>query len=419
MVTDPTRTPLLSFVVPVYGVEAYLYQCLESILGGLTAEESAAVEVVAVDDASPDRCGEMLHSYAAGRPQVRVVRLARNVGLGPARNAGLDQATGEYVWFVDSDDWLPPGTVATVLRRLRRDRPDVLLLDHLRVHDNGRLEVDASSHLLRGVPGPVTLTERPELLRLQHTAWNKVVRRGFLDELGLRFHPGWYEDIPFSHPLLIGARRISVLDQVCYRYRQGRLGAITSTRSDRHFDAFAQYERLFDWVDRHGVDPRLRADLFALMISHYLVVVGNDDRLHPHLRRDFFRRVAEHYRRYLPAEGYPQPEGVPGLKHRLVGRDSYLAYVALRRAHRMAGRLRATRPAEATADGPTPSGTTPGDTDPDGPTADGTTQGGTAPDGTTQDGTAQGGTAPGGTAQGAASQGAVAADGSKVLARRR
>ncbi|MEH1102522.1 glycosyltransferase family 2 protein [Micromonospora sp. CPCC 205561] len=363
MVIEPTQAPLLSIVVPVYGVEPYLYQCLESIRADIPPGEAGAVELVAVDDASPDRCGEMLRSYA-GRPGIRTLHLPRNVGLGPARNAGLDVAAGEYVWFVDSDDWLPPGTIAAVLDRLRRDRPDVLMLDHLRVHEGGRREVDASSHLLRGVPGVVSLADRPQLLRVQHTAWNKVVRREFMAGLGLRFFPGWYEDIPFSHPLLIGARRISVLDRVCYHYRQGRLGAITSTRSRRHFDAFDQYERLFEWLDRHAPDDRLRAELFTLMVSHYLVVAGNDGRLHPRLRRAFFRRVAEHYRRYLPGTGYPRPAGVAGLKHRLVGRDSYLAYATLRRAHRMAGRVRggttaaqpaaepaATGPAATTTDG--------------------------------------------------------------------
>ncbi|RKF27010.1 glycosyltransferase family 2 protein [Micromonospora globbae] len=343
MVNEPTHAPLLSLVVPVHGVEAYLYQCLESIRADIPADETDAVELIAVDDASPDRCGEMLRSYAAGRPGIRLVHLTRNVGLGPARNAGLDVATGRYVWFVDSDDWLPPGTVPAVLDRLRRHEPDVLLLDHLRVHEDGRREVDASSPLLRGVSGVVRLADRPQLLRVQHTAWNKVVRRGFLDELGLRFHPGWYEDIPFSHPLLIGAERISVLDRVCYLYRRGRLGAITSTRSDRHFEAFDQYERLMDWVARRNPDDALRAELFELMVSHYLVVVGNDDRLHPHLRRAFFRRITEHFRRYLPPGGYPVPPGVNGLKHRLVGRGDYLAYAALRRAHRVAGRLRGDR----------------------------------------------------------------------------
>ncbi|MEH0936223.1 glycosyltransferase family 2 protein [Micromonospora psammae] len=349
MVNQPAHPPLLSVVVPVHRVESYLHQCLDSVRTDVPAGDEAAVEIVAVDDASPDRCGELLRAYAAAHPGVRTVHLTRNVGLGPARNAGLDVATGTYVWFVDSDDWLPPGTVPAVLDRLRAHRPDVLLLDHLRVREDGGREVDASSPLLRGVPGVVRLADRPQLLRVQHTAWNKVVRRAFLDELGLRFHAGWYEDIPFSHPLLIGAERISVLDRVCYLYRQGRQGAITSTRSGRHFDAFDQYERLFDWVARRSSDDRLRADLFALMVGHLLVVVGNDHRMDPRLRRAFFHRVARHYRRYLPVGGYPRPAGAAGLKHRLVAGDAYLAYTLLRTAHRAAGRLRGARPVEPAA----------------------------------------------------------------------
>ncbi|MGC4749715.1 glycosyltransferase family 2 protein [Micromonospora sp. DT201] len=345
MVNEPTHAPLLSIVVPVYGVEAYLYQCLESIRADVPVGESDAVELIAVDDASPDGCGDMLRSYAAGRDGVRVVHLSSNVGLGLARNAGLDVATGRYVWFIDSDDWLPPGTIPAVLDRLRQHQPDVLMLDHLRVHEDGRREVDASSHLLHGIPGVTRLTDQPQLLRVQHTAWNKVVRRDFLGELELRFFPGWYEDIPFSHPLIIGAEKVSVLDRVCYLYRQGRQGAITSTRSGRHFDAFAQYERLMDWVARKHPDEKLQAELFQLMISHYLVVVGNDGRLHPHLRRSFFHRATEHYRRYLPTGGYPLPSGVNGLKHRLVGRGDWVAYSALRQAHRVAGRLRRSGPA--------------------------------------------------------------------------
>ncbi|GIJ35784.1 glycosyltransferase family 2 protein [Micromonospora sediminimaris] len=354
MVTPPTPTPLLSIVVPVYGVEAYLRQCLDSIRADVPDDEAAQVEVIAVDDASPDRCGELLRAYAAEHPGVRVLHLDRNVGLGPARNAGLDVATGRYVWFVDSDDWLPAGTIPAVLDRLRTDRPDVMMVDHLRVHECGREEVDASSRLLRATPGVVRLADRPQLLRVQHTAWNKVVRREFMAELGLRFHPGWYEDIPFSHPLLIGAERISVLDRVCYLYRQGRQGAITSTRSGRHFDSFEQYDRLFAWLRERHPDGRWHAELFDLMVNHFLVVVGNDDRLHPHLRRDFFRRVAAHYRTYLPRGGYPRPGGVSGLKHRLVGRDSYLAYAALRRAHRLAGRLRGSTGGDPATSGADP-----------------------------------------------------------------
>lgn len=326
-------------IVPVYCVEEYLYYCLDSIFDGLNDADAADVEVVAVDDASPDRCGDLLHAYATRRPATRTVTLPNNMGLGLARNAGLKASTGRYVWFVDSDDWLPPGSVPAVLERLRTDRPDVLLLDHLRVHHDGREEPDASSPLLRGVDRCVRLTERPELLRVQHTAWNKVVRRTFLDNLGLLFFPGWYEDIPFSHPLLISAERITVLNRVCYYYRLGRPGAITATPSERHFDAFNQYNRLFDWLSTaYPQETKLHADLFGLMVSHLLVVVGNDHRMPAKLRRPFFREAATQYQRYRPAGGYPRPGGVRGLKHRLLAANSYLLYTALRTAHRLARR---------------------------------------------------------------------------------
>ncbi|WP_018253309.1 glycosyltransferase family 2 protein [Salinispora mooreana] len=352
MVTK-TRQPLLSVIVPVYRVENYLHQCLDSILGGLNDTDAADVEVVAVDDASPDRCGELLHAYATRHPVTRTVTLPNNVGLGLARNAGLKASTGRYVWFVDSDDWLPPGSVPAVLGRLRTDRPDLLLLDHLRVHDDGREETDASSPLLRGVDGSVRLTERPELLRVQHTAWNKVIRRTFLDNLGLLFFPGWYEDIPFSHPLLIAAERIAVLDRVCYYYRLDRPGAITATPSERHFDALNQYERLFEWLSTaYPQQTKLHADLFGLMVSHLLVVVGNDNRMPAKLRRPFFRKAAAQYQRYQPAGGYPRPSGVKGLKHRLLAMNSYLLYTALRTAHRLTKRP-PSKPGAVPATGPT------------------------------------------------------------------
>ncbi|MEV6600218.1 glycosyltransferase [Actinoplanes sp. NPDC051346] len=321
------NTVLLSVIVPVYRVEGYLYQCLESIRAGLTAEESAFVEVIAVDDASPDGCGAMLDAYAARHGDLRVVHLSHNVGLGRARNAGLAEARGAYVWFVDSDDWLPAGSVRAVLDRLRAERPDVLLVDHLRVHENGRLENDASSEALRD-------PRLPSLIKVQHTAWNRIVRRAMLEDLGLLFLPGWYEDVPFSNPVLIAAERVAVLDRVCYHYRIGRLGAITATRSDRHFEAFDQYDRLLSWIEARDPEPWLRHQLFTLMVNHLLVVAGNDGRLHPGRRRAFFKRLVGHYRRYLP-EGYP---GHPGIKHRLVRLGSYPLYAGLRQAYRVAKR---------------------------------------------------------------------------------
>ena len=345
------RNPLLTVIVPVHGVEAYLRQCLDSILA-----DDSALEVVAVDDASPDGCPAILDAYAAADPRMRVTHLRANVGLGQARNAGLRQARGEYVWFVDGDDWLPAGAIPAVLAALRSGRPDVLLIDHRRIRDpGGEPETDPSNAVLRGLAGTSPLAERPRLLDMTQAAWNRIVRWDLLRKHELGFFPGWYEDVPFSSLVLLASGGIDVLDRVCYHYRQ-RAGAITSTVSARHVEVFGQYEQLFAGVDRLGAaGDEFRPRLFRRMIDHYLVIAGNESRLPTGIRRAFVHRAAAHYRRYLPPGGYPRPGGMAGLKHRMLRADAYLAYATTRRAYRLFGRIgnapapRRPRPEEAGA----------------------------------------------------------------------
>ncbi|WP_405102780.1 CDP-glycerol glycerophosphotransferase family protein [Micromonospora sp. NBC_01412] len=323
---------LISFVVPAYRVQAYLSECLDSILG----QPFDDVEVIGVDDHSPDGSGDILADYAARDHRVRAVRLAENVGLGPARNTGLDLAGGEYVWFVDGDDWLAPDCLAEVAARLRATRPDVLVVDHVRVRWDNRPTRSAMREVFPEPPGPATfrLRERPETLRLLHTAWNRLVRREFLVDLGLRFEPGWYEDVPFSFPVLMAAERIGVLDRVCVNYRQRRTGAITRTRGDRHFEVFVQWHRVFRLMDlwASAVDD-LRPAVFERMIWHYLTVLGNGERIAPELRPAFFAQITADHARFRPPGGHPVPEGVEGLKHRLAAAGRWRTFSALRAAN--------------------------------------------------------------------------------------
>ncbi|MCZ7440126.1 bifunctional glycosyltransferase family 2 protein/CDP-glycerol:glycerophosphate glycerophosphotransferase [Micromonospora sp. WMMC241] len=330
---------LISFVVPAYRVQGYLRECLDSILG----QPFGDLEVIGVDDASPDDSGEILAEYAARDSRVRPVRLAENVGLGPARNIGLDRAVGEYVWFVDGDDWLVPGCLPHVADRLRDTRPDVLIVDHVRAHWNNVGTRSAMRDVFPEPPGPETfaLRDRPETLKLLHTAWNRLVRREFLIERGLRFAPGWYEDVSFSYPALMAADRIGVLDRVCLNYRQRRTGAITRTRGDRHFEVFAQWHRVFRLMDRWGADG-LRPAIFERMIWHYLTVLGNGERIAPELRAPFFAQMHADHVHFRPPGGYPVPPGVEGLKHRLVAAGRWRTFSALREAHRARDAARGT-----------------------------------------------------------------------------
>ncbi|HYN97886.1 MAG TPA: bifunctional glycosyltransferase family 2 protein/CDP-glycerol:glycerophosphate glycerophosphotransferase, partial [Pilimelia sp.] len=289
------------------------------------------LELIAVDDCSPDGSGAILAEYAARDPRVRVLSLPANVGLGRARNAGLDAATGEYVWFVDSDDWLSDRCMHAVARRLAEVKPDVLIVDQQRVYWDGRVRRSHLAPAFAGAPEVFTALENRRVLRVLHVAWNKIVRREFLLGTGVRFQPGWYEDVSFTYPLLVAAGRISVLDRVCVNYRQRRIGAITRTVGERHFELFDHWERVFALLDEWGpaVDA-LRPAVFARMVWHYLIVLGNGNRVPRAARRRFFERAAEGYARHLPPGGYRMPGGAEGLKHRLLARRAWRTFSALR-----------------------------------------------------------------------------------------
>ncbi|WP_434742634.1 bifunctional glycosyltransferase/CDP-glycerol:glycerophosphate glycerophosphotransferase [Micromonospora sp. SH-82] len=340
---------LVSFVVPAYRVQAYLRECLDSILD----QPFDDFEVIGVDDGSPDSSGDILAGYADRDPRVRVLRLPHNVGLGPARNAGLDRAAGDYVWFLDSDDWLAPDCLPEVAARLRATTPDVLVVDHVRRQWNDSAGHSAWAEVLptRVDEDTIDLVERPEVLRLLHVAWNRVLRREFLLDSRLRFAPGWYEDVSFTYPVMLAAERIGVLDRVCVNYRQRRTGAITRTRGERHFEVFEQWDRVFRWLDGQEAagDPDraarvalLRPVVFERMVWHYLTVLGNGERIAPRLRQGFFARITADVRRWSPPGGPPVPPGVAGVRHRLVTGGHWGTFAALRRANKVGRTARRT-----------------------------------------------------------------------------
>lgn len=317
----------LSVVVPVYGVERYLAECLDSLLRDAPDD----LEVIAVDDASPDGSGEILATYASRDDRVRVITLERNGGLGAARNTGLDHARGDYVWFVDADDWLPAGTTRAVVERLAKTEPDVLIVDYARVYPDGREELFSAADIFpEPLPDTFTLAERPALLRSLHIACNKVVRREFLTGSGIRFVAGWYEDVPFSLPLMLAAGRIGVHHRPSYAYRQRPEGSITSTVNERHFEVFAQWERVFAYLDEHPDRADLRPAVFARMMWHLLAVLSKDDRVPPARRRAFFAEMTRVYRRYRPAGGYPVPSGATAVSHRFIGWGTFRLYESTR-----------------------------------------------------------------------------------------
>jgi CDP-glycerol glycerophosphotransferase len=330
----------ISVVVPVHGVADYLPCCLDSILAGADPD----LEVIAVDDASPDGAGQILADRAAADPRIRVISLDRNRGQGHARNLGLEAAAGDYVWFVDGDDALADGALAAVGGVLATVKPDVLLVDWETWHSRtDRTEPNPGRALLRAVPAHgCTLAEQPALINLTMTAWSKLYRRDFLRGLGVSFAAGIHEDIPVTCAALLSADLIAAVDQVCYRYRR-RPGSAMTTTSRQHLAVFAAYQRVFDLLARRDaagehVSDAVRAAVFERAIWHYSTVLettgpgvgrfGLPGLVPRRDRRRFFRRMHQDFVRYRPA-GYRHPPGPRGAKLRLVERDAYVSYSLL------------------------------------------------------------------------------------------
>ncbi|MDL4814684.1 bifunctional glycosyltransferase/CDP-glycerol:glycerophosphate glycerophosphotransferase [Actinomadura opuntiae] len=319
----------LSIIVPVHKVQGYLRQCLDSLL----VPDVPNLEIIAIDDASPDACGEILDEYAERDSRMKVRHLTENVGLGEARNVGLDMATGDYVWFFDSDDYATEGAVKAICDRLGETRPDVLMFDYARSYWNGRVKRSIINHLFREPPAPevFTLADRPSLLEMFTSIWNRAIRREFMIEHGLRFNSGYYEDVSITYPVLMAAERVSFLDRVCYIYRQRRSGAITKTASDKHFDAFDQYDRIFAFMDHLGPQmDRFRPLMFNRTIWHLLVILERADRVYPSEKPRFFAEMTKTYNRYKPP-GHVPPDDEPGLadKHRAIERGDFRAWERL------------------------------------------------------------------------------------------
>lgn len=231
---DLAEGPLVSVVVPVYGVERYLPECVDAVLG----QSYRNIEVVLVDDGSPDGCGALCDAYAERDARVRVVHQA-NRGLSAARNAGLDVARGEFVAFVDSDDAASPLFVETLLRgALTEDRDGAAVVPVDIVQCGFCRERSA----LEGTPGEVryerlTGLQASERLQFDSTGawtvvWNKLYRHRLFEDL--RFPEGRrHEDEFVTYRALWAAGGVSVTDACLYYYRR-RGDSITGSGFDPH-----------------------------------------------------------------------------------------------------------------------------------------------------------------------------------------
>ena len=234
--------PRISVIVPVYKVEEYLHRCVRSI----QAQTHRDLEIILVDDGSPDGCGAVCDEFAALDDRIKVIH-KENGGLSDARNAGLDIATGEFIGFVDSDDHIAPTMYERLLQVLECGEADMSLCGYDLVDDGGAPAGLQRCPLKTGVLSREAALEAVDTLQPDYffyvTAWNRLYRRRLFD--GLRFPKGkLHEDEFTAHLLFDRCRRVAVTEEALYHYVQ-RGGSIMRSRpTARSLDGvYALYDR--------------------------------------------------------------------------------------------------------------------------------------------------------------------------------
>ena len=258
----------LSIVIPVYNVEKYLKDCLDTVL----FDGIGDYEVIVVNDGSTDSCPQILAEYAARFPNLLQVITTENGGVGSARNKGIEIASGKYIVFLDSDDSYTPGAIPEILSKCDDDF-DICFFDAAAKNENGKV---IGSVIGPSVVGEFTLETNPSVIFAQPSTWNKIFRRSLFTDNGIYF-PGrvWYEDLCTIPKLYIHTNKMQYVENCWYNYMQ-RSGSIMNSRGrlERNLEIIDACENLLDYYKAEGMYDRYCRELeYAVFYNELLCSV--------------------------------------------------------------------------------------------------------------------------------------------------
>lgn len=267
--------PLVSIIMPVYNTAAFLPAALDSIL----AQTYPAWEAILVDDGSTDDSGAICDSYAARDRRFRVIHKI-NAGVSAARNIGLDAARGEYIGFVDSDDWADPAMIATMVDDLERNDADVAKCGFRTVEQDRTHE--PSRGPFRIIDGGQAARLLYENKKIRSFLWDKLYRRSIFN---VRFPEGRvYEDMHVLLWVLANAREVTVNSKPLYNYRQRGDSIVHTGTIDNKRQLTDAFEERYHQVMRMKVGGWSARDKKKVYILEILKVCRAVVRFFPHTR---------------------------------------------------------------------------------------------------------------------------------------
>lgn len=280
----------VSIIVPVYNVEKYIDRCVDSLI----KQSYPFIEVLLINDGSTDSSAAKCQKWTLEDRRIRVVD-KENGGLSDARNVGIEESDGEYLMFVDSDDFIDEDMVLKMLGKLEDTKSEVCVCDMQYVYDDGRVENSCGGEFVEG-----SVCENPRLVGINNSACNKLFIRSLFNDI--RFPVGKvYEDLATIPKVLFQASKIVKISEPFYNYYQ-RTGSIAHTASEKVFDVYDAIESCIKYMEKKQASTEVIDELHHLYILHGLDLTtlrikefDQEEMIIP-----YFVENMKHLRRYYP-----------------------------------------------------------------------------------------------------------------------
>lgn len=253
----------ISVVVPVYKVEGYLERCVLS----LCRQTYSALEIILVDDGSPDRSGEICDELALQDSRIRVIH-KKNGGLSDARNVGIEASTGDYIAFLDSDDWFDPNMLEILYRLCEDHAAGIAECSYRSIyHDVILTETDCSGAVMEFTPAQA-IESNLNWEYCKPVAWNKLYRRDVVGNI--RYPVGkLHEDEFTTHLFYLASPKIMYVDVALVNYERRNLGSITASFKPKNLDACEAFREKVHLVwsrpDLQSIEKRM-CDLYCYVV---------------------------------------------------------------------------------------------------------------------------------------------------------
>lgn len=287
----------VSVIIPVYNAEEYLRQCLDSVMGQTLRE----IEILCVDDGSEDKSGEILREYQAKDKRIRILK-QKNAGAGAARNRGLKQARGEYLSFLDADDFFEEDMLKAAYEKAKASRAQIIVFGSDWYREDLRQFQSVSWTIRKEALPPYrpmnyqTFTENVFKVFVGW-AWDKLFERSFVTENELEFQEQrTSNDLLFVFSAIVLAERVEVVERILAHQRRNNPNSLSNTREKSWYCFYDALLALRDNLQKYGLYRELQQDYinYALHFSLWnLETIKGEKKklLYQKLKKEWFREL--------------------------------------------------------------------------------------------------------------------------------